>query len=505
MPSDQMMAQWEEKPSKAPKQVQKNLGYGQSKSKGSVTPLPAGYHGGGGKSAPGGGGGDEHRAPEQKPQRTDPAGVIYGQSEGIDLGELFGHIDLGFDIPKPSWKHFTESRDKELAGLKDWGWVGDLGLPEFGDNDGEYLKGLEGRGGRAASGGRGASSDGGPKTFDEAMERMRKTHSGGRSANGPVIVGEQAREAAMAERAKVAGVAKRERREDILGIAAGALSTTPEKLREMTEEQYYDLSPDQRAAVDFNTMLSTAVNKDERRREHGKYDDISKQHQMNYDATVGRLFGEEGGSDLYAPETVAVLSQLELKDKSADLDDYLQLKVAITDKDLKRLENPQTKDFIGPPTPQVEREGLLAGQIDATQELQAKLVKGQQMLQDWQTTAAADRAAQLKQLGTASPGATRPAAGFGKAVMGEDMNREGYFQQAFDSLSLSRDPKEQADVLTRIKNDMAIEGDDFSMFAEYVDDRTSNSKFYDAELGLGTNKVKYLPAERYRELLGLSE
>lgn len=306
-----------------------------------------------------------------------------------------------------------------------------------------------------------------------------------------------------ARKAKVERIARKKARADALGISAGALTTTPPELKQLTEEAYYNLSPKQRAAVDFNTMLSTATAKD-KRRDLDREDDVARGERMVYDRTVEKMFGKGHGSDLYAPETVAVLRQLNITDKAADLDDYLDMKVAITSKDLKEISStPVPNQVIEGRAPEEDtlRLQILDRHVVATQDLQEKLLKGKQMVQDFQTEAARAREDRLARMGTASPLATRGAPGFGS-------NRpefDDFLRQGFEKLSVAKGPEETSQVLDAIKKDMAYEGDDFGIFAEYVDDRTSNARFYGAELGTGNESVKkWKPAERYRELLGLS-
>mgnify|MGYP000370241441 CR=1 FL=1 len=75
----------------------------------------------------------------------------------------------------------------------------------------------------------------------------------------------------------------------------------------MTWEDYNALTPLRRSAVDYNTSLTRAVRRD--RQMQDEYSPGDQQREA-YDKTVARLFGEDGGSDWYAPETVALLQQI---------------------------------------------------------------------------------------------------------------------------------------------------------------------------------------------------
>ena len=103
----------------------------------------------------------------------------------------------------------------------------------------------------------------------------------------------------------------------------------------MTQEEYDALTPEQRAAVDFNAMLVQAVRTDRHQQEEYKPSD---EQRAAYDQSVTDMFGQGGGSKMYAPATMAVLGQLGYQDNASDLDDFLRLKAAIKEKDLKRID-----------------------------------------------------------------------------------------------------------------------------------------------------------------------
>ncbi|QIN93921.1 hypothetical protein SEA_HANNABELLA_38 [Microbacterium phage Hannabella] len=102
------------------------------------------------------------------------------------------------------------------------------------------------------------------------------------------------------------------------------------EVKELTWDEYDALSPSQRAAVDANTMLVNAIKSD---LSTGALAADSKDDV--YAATVNELFGETGGSDTYAPNTVMALSQLGLADtENGDLDNYLTQSALINEQDL---------------------------------------------------------------------------------------------------------------------------------------------------------------------------
>lgn len=108
----------------------------------------------------------------------------------------------------------------------------------------------------------------------------------------------------------------------------------------MTWEEYRKLDDEQRAAVDFNTMLVEAREKDL----NTEYAPSPSEKEL-YDRQVKEMFGEDGGSETYAPEVVSVLKQLDYDPQSGaeignDLDDFLGLKVLIRDKDIAKIGKP---------------------------------------------------------------------------------------------------------------------------------------------------------------------
>ena len=100
--------------------------------------------------------------------------------------------------------------------------------------------------------------------------------------------------------------------------------------KELTRDEYFALSPRQRDAIDYNTALVAAVEADQALAGTEMDDD--------YKGRVDSLFGKDGGSDVYAPNTVAFLESIGYQGtKSNDLDNFLNLQAGITDIDLENL------------------------------------------------------------------------------------------------------------------------------------------------------------------------
>jgi hypothetical protein len=117
----------------------------------------------------------------------------------------------------------------------------------------------------------------------------------------------------------------------------------------LTWEAYEALSDDQRAAVDFNTLLIEAREKD-----LSKPVTLDAAGRTEYDQKVEKLFGVGRGSDVVAQSTVDLLSQLDMNLVGQDLDEFLSLDRAIdttelkdfkfSDRDLKTLDDLVNKD-----------------------------------------------------------------------------------------------------------------------------------------------------------------
>lgn len=93
----------------------------------------------------------------------------------------------------------------------------------------------------------------------------------------------------------------------------------------MTWEAYDALTPDQRAAVDFNTLLIEAREKDLAPKEP-----MTASEWIEYGNDVRSMFGEQGGSRRSAPNTVALLKSIDFKAVGQDLDEFLSMERGIS-------------------------------------------------------------------------------------------------------------------------------------------------------------------------------
>jgi hypothetical protein len=102
----------------------------------------------------------------------------------------------------------------------------------------------------------------------------------------------------------------------------------------LSREDFARLSPEEQSAVRFNTLLVQAREKDLNHRGDYTPDNVQK---AEYEKTVRQMFGKHGGSETFAPETVAVLKRIDFEQVGDDLDDYLGLKTAVTQDDLRSM------------------------------------------------------------------------------------------------------------------------------------------------------------------------
>lgn len=128
---------------------------------------------------------------------------------------------------------------------------------------------------------------------------------------------------AKREQTRIVDQETQNRRDWDQGINAGQVNT-----RKLSWDEYNALNPRQRAAVDANTALYEAVAADRAAATNGMKGDAA------YQKRVTDLFGANGGSDTYAPNTVALLEKLGLGNKLGDLDRVLDLNSLVNENDL---------------------------------------------------------------------------------------------------------------------------------------------------------------------------
>jgi len=273
----------------------------------------------------------------------------------------------------------------------------------------------------------------------------------------------------------------------------------------MTWEEYNALPSAERAAVDFNTMLVRAV-----RRDHKLQDDYdpNKQQRQTYDRAVEKMFGQDGGSEDYAPETMAVLRQIHFADSASDLDDFLGLKAAITAKDLKNYDqaptNLLTESVAAAANPvQVDRSALQQVLVQGTEQMQGAVAKSQSLLATMNKTSIIDRNEDVARFLGGIAKAPGLDLGFGAPKTTEsgapaDVNT--YFQQMFDQAATGH--KSADEIKQAVSLDLSpSEGD---AFMRYLNTRSGNAARYNVDLG-DAQGVKYKSPEEFRKMFGFDQ
>jgi hypothetical protein len=145
--------------------------------------------------------------------------------------------------------------------------------------------------------------------------------------------------------------------------------------QEMSVDQYLTLTPRQRAAIDANTALVQAAEQDKA--------SWSKQQlagstawDEDYFNQVKQSFGDNGGSDTYAPRTMAILKDLGLNLNGKDLDQYLNYSALVTADDLKGLTPAATTATTDDP----RLQNAVAFSAAASTRLSETLAMGQNLL-----------------------------------------------------------------------------------------------------------------------------
>jgi hypothetical protein len=297
---------------------------------------------------------------------------------------------------------------------------------------------------------------------------------------------------------------QRTERADVLGTGTEKHG----KVQRMTWEEYNKLSSTQRAAIDFNTMLVRAVRKDLKLQD--EYDPNAEQR-VAYNTQAAKMFGAKGrDSETYAPETMAVLQQIKFKDVNADLDDFLGLRAAITEDDLKNLPllqstSPDAVRSSNLSPAQLEGTTFKYGLATSTMALEQALAKGNATLRSVTAQVAQDMNLNLRGFGGVE---NKAHAGLGfapfKAVPGtadEPADLNSYFQSAYAKLA-NEDNAEAVDTILG-KMGEVTSPEQYKAFLDYANIRSNNDQRFNLKDILGAKGN--LDPSGFREKLGLGK
>lgn len=273
--------------------------------------------------------------------------------------------------------------------------------------------------------------------------------------------------------------------------------------KQLTAKEYGDLSVRQRAAVDFNTQLVDAVAADQKL---GQTD--SEVENKEYDETLKRMFGERGGSSTYAPNTVALLSQIDFKDSAADLDQFLGLQASVTEQDLGRLTDKGDRLQAGVPSEgrSIRGDNAVALSDKTATALSSVLAKGQSLLDAMAPTATSFGATGgSASVDEALSGANTPTTGVGFGAGEADL----VVQRMYDELAKVKPQKpisetDLADSFTLLQEKFGVTPDDFF---NYADSRVRSAEYgqlSDKRVTIGTDPgADYKSPDQFRTEFGL--
>jgi hypothetical protein len=276
---------------------------------------------------------------------------------------------------------------------------------------------------------------------------------------------------------------------------------------QMSWDEYNKLLPEQRRAVDFNTLLVQAREKDLK---HQDSYQASETEKAAYEDEVTKMFGEGHGSETFAPETLAVLKQIDFKTSGTDdLDNFLSLKSSISAKELKDfqlqpdLASPQVADSKATADlRQVISPGGAGGlgteerAAVYTQHLQESMSRTNTLLQTFKASAAADRNSYVEGFGGLL-NEPNQALGYGTGEY------DKYFQNAFEYLARDGfDDATRSEMLADLHKQ--LDPKQLEQFVAYADERTRKAGELGQPLGR-TPDVVYLNPVDLRALLQLDK
>lgn len=249
---------------------------------------------------------------------------------------------------------------------------------------------------------------------------------------------------------------------------------------EMSVEKYLNLAPRQRAAVDANTALVAAAKQDTASATAGKPADA-----QDYDNKVTSSFGDKGGSDIYAPRTMAVLENLGLDLQGRDLDQYLNFSGLVTADDLSALTS-------GAPAENPRQQNAVAFAEKASARLSETLANGQTLLDSIRT--GSDTGRQLFGEPTAST------VGFTASERDKDL------RDAFNIFSMAQaqadlTPEKVGGIYAELQEKHSVTPNEV---AQYFDTRLQENEYRNAmggtpvSLGEPGTSHKYLSPEEFR-------
>ena len=272
------------------------------------------------------------------------------------------------------------------------------------------------------------------------------------------------RDRELAAEQQIAEMAKQQEVENRTGRKA--MGSKPGGEKELDVLSYRELDQDQKAAVDFNTLLSKATGRDK------KTSRTDVQPTAEYNSAARQVVGDAIGPIQFAPETINLLGSIGVKTGDVSLDDFLKLKIAVNADDLRGF---KLEDAGGPDaslaTPERKRTLLQREVVEAFRNTQRDQAAGGSLLN-----------VQRDLLGTESQ------LGFGTANMDAEAPMEqqlnAYFQNSLYDMARKDAPEQRTkEVMAEAKG--LLNDEEFKAFINFLDVRTREAMQYRRPIGEG--------------------
>lgn len=272
------------------------------------------------------------------------------------------------------------------------------------------------------------------------------------------------RDREVAAEQQIAEMARQKQVEDRTGRKA--MGSRPGGKEQLDVLSYRELSQDQKAAVDFNTLLSKATGRDK------KTSRSEAKPTPEYNSAARQVVGDVVGPIQFAPETVNLLGSIGVKTGDVSLNDFLKLKIAVNAEDLQGFD---LEDRGGPDaslaTPERKRTLLQREVVEAFRNTQRDQAAGPSLLE-----------VQRDLLGTNSK------LGFGQANMSGDAPMEhqlnAYFQNSLYDMARKDAPADRTKVVMAEAKELLTDAE-FQSFINFLDVRTREAMQYRRPLGEG--------------------
>ncbi len=242
----------------------------------------------------------------------------------------------------------------------------------------------------------------------------------------------------------------------------------------LTADEYNAMTPEQKAAVDFNTMLVGAVQADRKEK-------APALPSPEYLASATELFGDGAADQPFAPNVVELLDKVNFDVDGQKINDFLKLKVALTADDVAKLrpEDPAVGPDASLLTPEYTRSRTQESIVDALRETRTDPARG----------------ATLKDLQRETLGTTK-AFDFGS----DDANM--FMERAYLMLATPENKGTRDQILDTVRQTATPEH--WKMFVAMLDTRSREARQYQDPLG-DDPSVDYYKPKRFRAALGLND